>query len=73
MSEALSFSQLYSSAEMTHSNVRSLGGDDIFLDGWNKSYVAQSTMWNNSETQLFWITTRSVRLDGEMVASVLMA
>jgi hypothetical protein len=59
--------------DMTHSNVYSLSDDDIFLDSWNESYVVQSTMWNNSNTRLFWITTRSVRLDGEMVASVLMA
>ncbi len=30
LSEALSFSRLHSLAEMTHSNVRSLSGDDIF-------------------------------------------
>jgi hypothetical protein len=29
----LSFSQLHSSVEMTHSNVHSLGGNDIFFDG----------------------------------------
>jgi hypothetical protein len=30
-------------------------------------------MWNHSETQLFWIITGMVRLDGVMVASMLMA
>jgi hypothetical protein len=54
---------------MTHSNVHSLGGNDIFFDGWNKGYVVQSAMWNNSKTQFFGITTGMVRLDGEMVPS----
>jgi hypothetical protein len=54
--EALSFSQLQSAAEMTHSNIRSLGGNDIFFDIWNESYVVQSTMRNNSETWFFGIT-----------------
>jgi hypothetical protein len=58
---------------MTYSNVRSLGGDDIFFDSWNKGYVIQSTIWNNSETRLFWITIGRVRLDCEMVASILAA
>jgi hypothetical protein len=30
-------------------------------------------MWNHLETRLIWFTIRMVRLDGEMVASVLMA
>jgi hypothetical protein len=30
-------------------------------------------MWNHSETQLFWVTIGMVRLDGEMVASMLAA
>jgi hypothetical protein len=59
--------------EMTHSNVRSMDGNDIFFDGWNKGYVAQSAMWNNSETQFFRITTGRVRLDCEIVASMLAA
>jgi hypothetical protein len=58
---------------MPHSNVCLLSGDDIILDGWNEAYVVQPAMWNNSETRLFLITTRSVRLDCEMVASVLAA
>jgi hypothetical protein len=39
LSEALSFSRLHSLAEMTHSNVPSLGGNDVFFDSWNESYV----------------------------------
>jgi hypothetical protein len=58
---------------MTHSNARSLGGNDVFLDGWNESYVIQSAMWNNSETWFFGITTGRVRLDCEMVASMFVA
>jgi hypothetical protein len=38
---------------MTHCNVHYLSGDDIFLDGWNKGYIVQSAVWNNSETHLF--------------------
>jgi hypothetical protein len=57
LSEALSFSRFYSLAEMTHSNVRPLSGNDVFLDSWNESYVVQSTMWNHSETWFFRITT----------------
>jgi hypothetical protein len=49
-----------------------LGGNDVFFDGWNESYVVQSVMWNNSETQVFRVTTGRVRLDGEIVASMLM-
>jgi hypothetical protein len=56
---------------MPHSNTRLLSGGDIFLDGWNEGYVVQPAMWKNLETQLFWITTGRVRLDCEMVASVL--
>jgi hypothetical protein len=58
---------------MTHSNVRPLGSNDIFFDGWNKGYVVQSAMWNNSETQFFEITTGRVRLDYVMVASIFAA
>jgi hypothetical protein len=58
---------------MTHSNVRSLGDNGVFFDGWNESYVVQFAMWNNSETQFFRITTRKVRLDYEMVASMFTA
>jgi hypothetical protein len=58
---------------MTHPNIHSFSGDGIFLTSWNESYVVQFAMWNNTETRLFWITTRSVRLDCEMVASVLEA
>jgi hypothetical protein len=57
LSEALSFSRLHSLAEMTHSNVRPLSGNDVFFDGWNESYIIQSTMWNNPETWFFGITT----------------
>jgi hypothetical protein len=59
--------------EMTHSNVRSFGGNEIFFDGWNDSYVVQSTMWNNSEIQFLGITIGRVRLDYEMVASMFVA
>jgi hypothetical protein len=58
---------------MTHYNVRPLGGNDVFFDGWNESYVVQSAMWNNSETQFFGITTGRVRSDCEMVASMFAA
>jgi hypothetical protein len=58
---------------MIHSNICSLGSNNIFCDGWNKSYVVQSAMWNNSETQFFGITIERVRLDYEMVASMLAA
>jgi hypothetical protein len=58
---------------MTHSNVQSLGSNDVFFDAWNESYVVQSAMWNNSETQFFRITTVRVRLDCEMVASMFVA
>jgi hypothetical protein len=58
---------------MTHSNIRSLGGNDIFFDGWNENYVVQSAMWNNQETQFFGITIRRVRLGCEMVASMFVA
>jgi hypothetical protein len=71
--EALSFSQLQSLVEMTHPNVRSLGGNEVFLDGWNESYVVQSTMWNNLETRFFGITVGRVRPNYEMVASMLAA
>jgi hypothetical protein len=58
---------------MTHSNIRSLGGNDVLFDGWNESYVVQSAMWNNSETRFFGITTGRVRLDCEMVVSMFVA
>jgi hypothetical protein len=58
---------------MAHSIIHSLGGNDVFFDDWNESYVVQSAMWNNSETQFFGLTTRRVRLDCEMVASMFMA
>jgi hypothetical protein len=35
----LYFTQLQYSSEMHHSNIRLLSGDDIFFDGWNKSYI----------------------------------
>jgi hypothetical protein len=73
LSEALSFFRLHSLAEMTHSNIRSLSSDDVFLDSWNESYVVQFTMWNHSETWFFGITTRRMRLDHDMIASVLAA
>jgi hypothetical protein len=58
---------------MTHSNVRSLGGNDVFFDSWNESYIVQSAMWNNSETWFFGITTRKVRLNGDMIALMFVA
>jgi hypothetical protein len=58
---------------MTHFNVRSLGSNDIFFDGWNESYVVQSAMWNNSKTQFFRITTWRVRLDYDTVALMFVA
>jgi hypothetical protein len=73
LSEALSFSLLHSLAEMTHFNVHPLSGNDVFFDSWNESYVVQSTMWNNSKTWFFGITTYRVRLDCEMIASVFAA
>jgi hypothetical protein len=73
LSEALSFSQLHSLAEMTHSSVCPLSGNDVFFDSWNESYVVQSTIRNNSETWFFGITTCKMRLDCEMVASVFAA
>jgi hypothetical protein len=39
LSETLCFTQLQSSSDVLHSDARLLSGDDIFLDGWNKSYV----------------------------------
>jgi hypothetical protein len=44
LSEALRFSQLHSLAEMTHSNIRPLSGNDVFFDGWNESYIVQSAL-----------------------------
>jgi hypothetical protein len=73
LSEALSFSRLHSLAEMTHSNVRSLSGDDVFLDSWNESYVVQSALRNNPETWFFGITTWRMRLDRDTIASVFAA
>jgi hypothetical protein len=73
LSEALRFSRLHSLAEMTHSNVRPLSGNDVFFDGWNESYIVQSTMWDNSETWFFGITTGRTRLDREMVVLVFAA
>jgi hypothetical protein len=58
---------------MTHSNVRPLGGNAIFFDSWNESYVVQSTMWDNSETWFFGITIGGRRLDRDMVALVFAA
>jgi hypothetical protein len=58
---------------MTHSNVRSLCGNDVFFNSWNESYVIQSAMQNNSKTWFFGITTRRVRLDYEIVASMFAA
>jgi hypothetical protein len=58
---------------MTHSNIRSLSSDDIFLDSWNNGYVVQAATWNNSEAWFSWITTGSVRLDCEMVVSMIAA
>jgi hypothetical protein len=73
LSKTLRFSQLYSSTEMTHSNVHPLGDNNILFDGWNKGYIVQSAMWNNSKTRFFKITVGRVRLDYEMVASMLAA
>jgi hypothetical protein len=58
---------------MTHSNVRSLGGNDVFFDSWNGIYIIQSTMWDNSETWFFGITTGGRRLDWDMATPVFMA
>jgi hypothetical protein len=58
---------------MTHSNVRSLSGNDVFFDSWNKSYIVQSAMRNNSETWFFMITTRKARLDCDMIALMFVA
>jgi hypothetical protein len=58
---------------MTHSNVRPLSGNDVFFDSWNESYIVQSALWNNPETWFFGITTRRMRLDHDMIASVLAA
>jgi hypothetical protein len=58
---------------MTHSNVRPLSDNDVFFDGWNESYIVQSTMWDNLETWFFGITTHRMRLDREMVASAFAA
>jgi hypothetical protein len=58
---------------MTHSNVCPLSGNDVFFDGWNESYILQSTMQNHSETWFFEITTRRMRLDRDMIASVFAA
>jgi hypothetical protein len=58
---------------MTHSNVRPLSGSDVFFDGWNESNIVQSTMWDNSETWFFGITTGGRRLDRDMIASVFVA
>jgi hypothetical protein len=58
---------------MTHSNIRPLSSDDIFLDSWNKGYVVQSSVWNNLDARLFWITIGCERLGCEMVASMLAA
>jgi hypothetical protein len=57
LSEAMSFSRLHSLAEVTHSNVRPLSGNDVIRDGWNESYIVQSTLQNNSETWFLGITT----------------
>jgi hypothetical protein len=57
LSEALSFSSLHSLVEMTHSNIRSLSGNDVLFHGWNESYVVQSALRNNPETWFFGITT----------------
>jgi hypothetical protein len=59
--------------EMAHSNIHSLGSNDVFFNGWNKSYVVQSAMWNNSETRFFRITTGGVMLEYVIVASMLAA
>jgi hypothetical protein len=48
-------------------------GNDIFFDSWNESYVVQSAMRNNLETWFFGITTWRVRLNCEMVVSMLAA
>jgi hypothetical protein len=58
---------------MTHSNVHPLSGNDVFFDSWNGRYVVQSTMWDNSGTWFFGITTGGMRLDCDMVASVFAA
>jgi hypothetical protein len=58
---------------MTHSNVHLLSGNDVFFDGWNESYIVQSTVRNHSEPGFFGITTCRMRLNCEMIASVFVA
>jgi hypothetical protein len=58
---------------MAHSNVSLLSGNDIFLDGLNKSDVVQCTMQNNLKTWLCWITTGGEGLGHEMVVIMLIA
>jgi hypothetical protein len=48
-----------------------LSGGDIFLDGWDESYVVQSAMWDNSKTWLFRITTGGERSNHEIIAVML--
>jgi hypothetical protein len=42
-----------------------LRDDGIFLDSGNEGYVVQSSVWNNSDIQLFWTTIGRERLDCE--------
>jgi hypothetical protein len=58
---------------MTHSNVCPLSGNDVFFNGWNESYIVQSTMRIHSETWFLGITTYRMRLNCEMVALVFAA
>jgi hypothetical protein len=58
---------------MPHSNVRLLSDNDMFLDGWNESYIVQYAMWNHSQTWLFRVTTGCKRLDYKMVAMMIAA
>jgi hypothetical protein len=42
---------------VTHSNVRPLSSNDFLFDSWNKSYIGQRTMWDDTKTWFFQITT----------------
>jgi hypothetical protein len=59
--------------DVTHSNVYSLSGNDIFLDSWNEGYVGQGTVWNNSKIWLFQITIGCGRLNHEIIVVMLAA
>jgi hypothetical protein len=58
---------------MAHSNASLLSSNDIFLDGCNKSYVVQCTMWNNPNAWFFRITAGCERLQLVVIAMMLTA